>query len=217
MSVKLVLLCKEGEARQAYLKEAKTLGLEVAIVSTFAELFQAMISTPYQGVMIDLITSMKASKEEKGIAQEILSVFPIVQLKWEGESKTIRTISFGKTFNSGSLLEFIKAECETFAPRSIRLDSRKSINFNVVMSSEESMNEAFREHSVTINFSRGGCFLFSCANWSKSKNVWFIINELQDKTPIAGDIRWAVAWGKTMMIPGFGISLRISNPDKWRN
>jgi hypothetical protein len=34
------------------------------------------------------------------------------------------------------------------------------------------------------------------------------INELQDKTPISGDIRWKMEWGKTMMIPGIGINFK---------
>ena len=31
MSAKLILLCKEGDAREAYLKEAKAIGVEVDV------------------------------------------------------------------------------------------------------------------------------------------------------------------------------------------
>ena len=100
MSAKLILLCKEGDAREAYLKEAKAIGVEVDVVSTYSELFKTTITNPYQGVMIDLPTSMRASKDEKGIVQEILEVFPIVQVKWDAATNVIRTMSLGKSISS---------------------------------------------------------------------------------------------------------------------
>jgi hypothetical protein len=214
MSIKVILVCKEGASRQAYLNEAKKIGVEVDAVSTFGELFQAMITNPYQGVMIDLITSMKASREEKGVAQEILDVFPLIQLKLENETGTIRTISFGSSSGNGSLVDFVNNECRIFTPRTIRLSVRKSINFNVVMSKEEHMNEKLLERTVTMNAFQGGCFLFSSQDWLSTSNVWFIINELQDKSPIKGDVRWAVSWGKNMAIPGIGISFNKIKPEQ---
>ena len=212
MSIKVILVCKEGASRQAYLNEAKKIGFEVDTVSTFGELFQAMINNPYQGVMVDLVTSMKSSREEKGVAQEILDVFPLVQLKFENETGTIHTISFGNSSGSSSLTDFINSECRIFSPRAIRLSARKSINFNVVMSKEESMNEKLLERTVTVNASQGGCFLFSSQDWSNTTNVWFTLNELQDKSPIKGDIRFVVSWGKNMAIPGIGISFKQIKP-----
>ena len=214
MGAKLILVCRDGEARQAYLNEAKTIGVQVDVVSTYGELFNTMIETPYQGVMVDLITSMKASKEEKGMAQEIIEVFPIIQLKWDNESKAIRTISLSKSQSSDTLADFVSAECEAFSPRAIRLNIRKSIHFNTIICHEEKMTEKNIEKTVTINASKGGCFLFSIQDWSRSLHVWLIINELQDKTPISGDIRWKMEWGKAMMIPGIGINFKQIKPNQ---
>ncbi len=214
MSMRVILVCKEGASRQTYLNETKKNEVEVDAVSTFGELFQAMIINPYQGVMIDLVTSMKASREEKGVAQEILDVFPVIQLKLENETGTIRTISLGSSSGSGSLVDFINNECRIFAPRAVRLSARKSINFNVLLSKEEHINEKLSEHTVTINASLSGCFLYSSQDWSAITNVWFMINELQDKSPIKGDIRWAVPWGKNMVIPGIGISFKKIKPEQ---
>jgi hypothetical protein len=164
--------------------------------------------------MVDLVTSMKASKEEKGIAQEIIEVFPIIQLKWDNELKSIRTISLSKSQNSNSLADFVSAECTIFTPRAIRLNIRKSIHFNTIISRDEKMLEKNVEKTVTINASKGGCFLFSVQDWSRSLQVWLIINELQDKTPISADIRWKMEWGKTMMIPGIGINFKQIKPNQ---
>jgi Tfp pilus assembly protein PilZ len=216
MSVKIILVCREGEARDAYLKEAKTIGREVDInvVSTFGELYKSMIGNQYQGILIDLVTSMKASKEEKGEAQEILEVYPVVQLRWENEAKAIRTFSVGNKSSSSSLSEFIMTECEAFTARTVRLNSRKSITFNVKMSKNEVLYEKFLEYTVTINASKGGFFLFSTRQWKPSENVWLIVNELQDKTPIVGNVCWNVVWGKAMKMPGIGISFKQINPSQ---
>jgi hypothetical protein len=201
MSMKVILVCKEGAARETYLNEAKNIGVEVDTVSTFGELFQSMITNPYQGVMIDLLTSMKASREEKGVAQEILDVFPLIQLKLENETRTIHTISSG----SASLTDFINNECRIFTPRAIRFSARKFINFNIILYKEEQTSKKLREHTVTMNASQEGCFVFSSQYWSNSSSVWLIINELTNQSPIKGVIHWVVPWGKNMTIPGIGI------------
>lgn len=208
MSIRLILLCREGQARQAYLNEARKSGVNVDVVATYGDLFRTMTDNPYQGVMIDLVTSMKASKDEKGTAQEILEVFPIVQLRYDNDTSSIFTISFGKTFDSGSLADFITKECQAFLPRELRLNARRALNFNILISRDESFNQNSSERTITINTSKGGCFLFSTQDWSKTTDIWFIINELQDKTPIVGEVRRYVPWGKTMTIPGLGISFK---------
>ena len=212
--MKLILVCKEGNARQAYLNEIKALGVDVDVVSSYYEFLKTRVSNPYQGLMIDLVTQMKMPMEEKNVSKEILGFFPTIQLKWDAESGSIRNISFGKTSTSGSLREFIHTECQSFTARAVRLNMRKVVHFNVLLSKDELMNEKALERTVTINISKGGCFLFSGLDWSNTPNAWFIINELQDKTPIAGDIRWSVQWGKQMTIPGIGLSFKHIKPSQ---
>lgn len=208
MNIKLILICKDGEARQAYLNEAKAIGVQFDVVSTYDELFKYMLNNPYHGILIDLPTNIKTSKEEKAAAQEAIRSFPIAQLNWERESGSIRTISFGKTLTSCTLHDFINDECQPFTARSIRLHARKNINFNILLAREEGMSEAFLERTVTVNVSKGGCFLFSGQDWSNILHVSFVINELQDKSPIVGEIRWSIEWGETMTIPGIGICFK---------
>jgi len=208
MAMRLILVCKEGPARQAYLREATSIGIAADPVATFGELFKAMITTAYQGVMVDLVTSVRASREEKGIAQEILDVFPLIQLRWDPETNNIHTISCGTAVGSNTLAHFVAQECQPFKPRAIRINVRKGINFNILMSNQEEMDQANTERSVTINASKEGLFLFSCQDWSNTPNVWFVINELTDKTPIVGEIRWRQPWNKDMVIPGIGIKFK---------
>ena len=213
MPLRLILVCKEGPARQAYLREAASIGIDVDAVATFGDLFKAMITSAYQGIMVDLVTSVKSSREEKGITQEILDVFPLVQLRWDQETNHIHTISSGSR-DSSTLAHFAAQECQLFSPRAIRLNVRKTINFNVLLGSEADMNPARTERTVTINISQKGCFVFSCRDWSNVSGVWLTIHELEDTTPIPGEIRWRQLWGKTPAIPGIGIRFTQTTPQQ---
>jgi hypothetical protein len=206
--MKLLLVCKEGNARQAYLDETKALGIDVDVFPSFYDFLKTMANTPYQGLLIDLETQMKMSLEEKNVSKAILEFFPTLQLKWHAESRSLRNISLGMKTTNVSLKEFIITECQSFTARAVRLNMRNMVNFNVLLSTDESMYERFLERTVTINVSRGGCFLSSGRDWSNYATAWFIINELQDKTPIAGNIHWSVEWGKQMTIPGIGVGFR---------
>lgn len=208
MSIKLILVCKEGESRQAYLHYTKALGVDVDFVSSFYEFLQSMIKNPYQGLIIDLVTQMKMTVEEKNVSKEILGFFPTIYLKWYADSGSICHIFPDKTSTYGSLEEFINIECQSFTARAVRLNTREMVHFNVLLSNDESMHEKFLERTVTINISKGGCFLFSGRDWSSYSTAWLIITELQDKTPIEGNVHWSVGWGNQMTIPGIGIGFK---------
>jgi hypothetical protein len=208
MGTRLILICNEGAARRAYVKEAKALGADIDVVSNYHELYKTMIDSPYQGILIDLVTNMKMSKEEKFKARDVLEIFPALQLKWDADSGSIRSISFGKSSGSDSLDEFIRSECRSFTPRAIRLDMRKAVHLNVLLSRDETMIDKHLERSVTLNLSKGGCFLFSGLVWNNHATVWLMVKELRDKSPVVGEIRWMLEWGKHTTIPGIGVSFK---------
>jgi hypothetical protein len=205
MNSKVLLLCQEGEAKQAYLKEMEAAAAAVDAVASYGELVRMMRETAYQGVVIDLVTSIKAPKEEKERARQILEVFRVLQVRWDADSRIIRTMSAGKTSDVGTLAEFVKIYCEPFAPRTIRSDYRKPVNFNVLMYKGESRRDEPPERTVTINVSKNGCFLYSSEDWTAGANIRLTLNELEDKTLIAAIVRWSVKWGEAMAIPGIGV------------
>ncbi|MGA3175625.1 MAG: PilZ domain-containing protein [Syntrophorhabdales bacterium] len=212
MKSKVILVCKDGESKEAYLRELESVEAEVDVVASFGELLTAMTEKAYQGVLIDLATSIKASREGKEPLQDALEVFPIIQIRWDSDSSSIRTISSGRASAVGSLAEFITVECKPFAPRMIRSHPRRPLNFNVLLYRKESMEGDSLERTVTINASRWGCFLFSAEDRMKGGKVWLTINELEDKTPIVGVIRWSVKWGLTMVMPGIGVGFESITP-----
>lgn len=164
-----------------------------------------MIDKPYNGVMIDVPTKIKASKEEKTLVHEILNKFPVIQLKWESKSGTIKTLSHNQYKSGGTLNDFINQECRSFNPRTIRASVRKNINFNVILANNNNFGEENIEKTITIDVSKEGCFIYSPKKWEIHSNVRFIINEIDDHTPIRGEVMWGIEWGKAMRIPGIGV------------
>lgn len=211
MSIKLILLCKEGETKDAYLQEANTIGLDLDVVPTYDELFNKMANDRYQGVVVDLATNIKASKQEKFNAQEAFQAFPAAQLKWDRDSGSIFAVSLSQKSSTGTFQDFINIECKPFSPRSIRLAPRNNVYLNVILAKGDALNNDSLERTITINISKGGCFIFSAQDWSKISHACLIINELQDKSCIIGKVRWFIEWGKSITIPGIGISFNHIN------
>jgi hypothetical protein len=205
MDTRLLLACREGVARTKYQEAVENLGVQLDTVSSLKDLHSALIKTPYNGVMIDILTKVRASQDDKNLINTILEEFPVVQVQWEGESGVIKSLFLGQVKNSGTLEDFITRECRLFHARKIRASVRKEIHFNVILGRDHLFRENSSERTITMNISELGCFLFTVGEWERGNQAWFIIHELEDQTPIRGEVRWRVEWGKSMKIPGIGI------------
>jgi Tfp pilus assembly protein PilZ len=208
MDTRLVLACTEGVAREKYHEALKKLGVRLDTVSSLKELYHAMSRTPYNGVMIDIITKIKASQEEKNLVHAVLEEFPLIQLKWDDETGTIKSIFLGQVIGSGELEDFINQECRLFDARRIRSSVRKDIHFNVILSRDHHFPETGIERTIMINISEGGCFLYTVGEWERGQDACFTIHELEDQTPILGKVKWRIEWGRSMKIPGIGIEFQ---------
>jgi Tfp pilus assembly protein PilZ len=208
VGIKVLLLSGEGKAKQAYLDTIKHLDIDVDTVSSITELYKTMINKPCHGVMIDLPTKIKASRDEKALVHEVLNKFPVINLRWENETGTIKTLYHSKIQSGGTIKDFINQECRSFNPRTIRSSVRKNINFNVMLTKSDNFKEENMERTITIDVSKGGCFIYSPKKWERHSDVLLIIKELEDHTPIRGKVIWGIAWGEAMRIPGIGVMFK---------
>ncbi len=204
MNIRVILISQDGPARRAYLEALNKTGVLVDVVSSFGEISKFLSENQYNGVMVDLRTKMKTSGREKDLAGNILEQVPFVHLQFEEDTGTIRSLSYGPK-GSQTLEEFIDRECRSFSARRIRINARKDIYFNVVLSGASDLSEKASEHTVTINVSVGGCFIYSTGNWEVSDKVMIVIKELEDKRPITCEVRWKRTWGEAMKVPGIGV------------
>lgn len=205
METRVILACGDKEATQAYVERIRRSGIEVDAVSSLAELHHQLLETSYNGILLDVRTKIRASGREKEIIHSLLEVFPVLQVNLDKATGAISALFFGQCEGEGTIEDFLHRECISFTPRRIRADLRKNVNLNVRLSEKEGYSETDAVRSVTLNVSKGGCFIYSTREWDLQSSVWFTIHELSDPRPIIGEVRWQIAWGKTLTIPGIGI------------
>ena len=208
MTIKIALACNEGKARQAYVDAIRLTGVDVDIVASLNELHELLSNGSFNGVMVDLNTKVNASKEEKAIMHNLLEQFPLAQLKFEKETGCVRSFHFGQASGSETLVAFINEECRSFSPRPLRLTQRAEVNFNVLLIPVDHAIALETDRTVTINVSKGGCFLYFVGGLTIGNRIKMIYQELEDQTPIHGEVRRQILWGKTMQIPGIGIRFK---------
>ncbi len=205
MSIKVILVSQEGAPREAYLNALKQLDVEVDAVSTFSEIYKSLSANYYSGVLVDFKTKMKGRGNERDLANDVLDQFPFVQLKFEEETGEIRSLYAGQTVGSGTMESFIDEECRPMEARRIRLDTRSNIHFNIIISALSDGSGKEIDRTVTIDVSKGGCFIYTTCELEIGTRLKMIFKELENEKPIIGEVRWMKPWGEEMRIPGAGI------------
>lgn len=205
MDIRILLVAREGDACGKYQEAIEKLGVQCDTVSTLKELYHAVIETPYNGMMIDLFTKMKASPEEKTLVQEILDHLPVLLLRWDDQTGSMKCLYSGQMIGDVTLENFVQQQCRWSKARKIRSSLRINLHLNVLLSRTSKLREENAIRSTTLDVSKGGCFLYSTDSWGTNVSVWFIFKELKDKTPIRGQVKRVVPWGKEMKAPGIGV------------
>ena len=187
--------------------------VEIDTVESFADLYMALKGINYHGVIIDCVANMKATNTEKELIRRIKEAFPVILVKLE-DSEKVQVFPYSKLKEQLTLHEFILRECSSTQARMLRSHSRKNIALNVVLSRDSVFTEKNTLRTTTINISKGGCFIYSAEEWRVSENVWFILNDLRDKTPISGMINRYCEWGTSLRFPGIGLEFQYITPSQ---
>ena len=205
MSIRLALVSPEGEIRDIYNRAIKALDVQCNVVATFKELYYSMEKVPYNGILIDLATKMKAPHDDLGLVENVLTHFPVLYLKWEESTKAIRTYYPGQHLLGGDLGDFVGKQCCFFDARTISTEKRLGFHHCVLLSKDSAFREENVERTITLNVSEKGCFIFTNQAWTIPGNVWIIVKGISDETPIVGALRWFFKWGVRGQDPGIGI------------
>ena len=214
MTVRVILVCADKNDTRVYLNSLEPLGVDVDTVSSLKDLHRLLINNEYNGLMIDLKTKIRASMSEKELTHEILELFPVIQLRCDEKTESIRTLYFGQSAGGGTIDTFINEDCRSFTPRSIRLNKRNKVHFNIVLSKDNDFSEKNIYRTVTMDVSKGGVNIYSLNGREAGDMVSFIIKELDDDKPILGEVRWKRPWGKTMQVPGIGVKFENIGDDQ---
>jgi len=211
MSIRVLLVCREGTSLQKYLDACKGQDARIDVASSFDDFYKAIVKTSYNGILIDMPTKIITLRNDKERVEVILELYPVARLTFNEKSGQLCVFYSNQITEGGTLDDFLTQHCRSFTERTIRSDRRRDIIFNVILSKTKNVSDENSERTVTMNISRGGCFIFSTGGWEVNNDAWFIIKELTDQTPIRGQVRWKVDWGNEMSIPGIGVQFKEIN------
>lgn len=188
-----IVVANSEEKQKTVLAAIKSTGHDATALQNLSELPELLKTLPVSGIMIDLITSTRASISEKESTNDLIQLYPHIKIKIiNGE-----VIVLG----SGVTLEQFIQNCNTFKPRTIRKSERRIRHIAFLLSAESEFINP--EKTVTLNIANDGCFVYSTGEWKVGDTVWlrFVDNDKIMKAVV----RWWQPWGNNKKMPGIGI------------
>ncbi|HJV65928.1 MAG TPA: PilZ domain-containing protein [Geomonas sp.] len=205
---RILMVVKEADARAAYEEVLRRVGVPYDIVETFTDLQRISADTPYSGLLVDILTLIRCSKDEKAIAYDCLNYYPSLRLKWDGRNKSINLSPLEQTDAAdvgATLSYFVESRCKAFTARTLRRFERKELYLNLLLSFRSECAEGDCLKTFTVNISRGGAFIHSTAPVVTGDPVWLSFLELPGLQPLRGVVCWGIEWGTCRGIPGLGV------------
>jgi Tfp pilus assembly protein PilZ len=204
--IKLLLLSRNTEAVSACKKAFEALGVCCEWTDNIVDMHQKLLSTPFNGLVLDVLTTAKTSQKDRALIQEVSEYYPTLLMRWNSATQKIGGMVFGEILDKKDPLgDFVSRFCRAERALLFREDKRHDIHLNVLLSLDKDFSEELVEKTVTLDLSRGGCFIISSRSWENIDQAWIRLLELIDPTPIQVQLCRYVPWGKQTKIPGIGI------------
>jgi Tfp pilus assembly protein PilZ len=203
---RILIVVKDAEARAAY-EEALDNAVAYDIAGSFNEVLQMSTDNAYSGLIVDILTLIRSSKEEKAIAYDCINYYPCIRVKWDARHKSMSLIPLeesASTDTGGTLSCFIDTRCRPFTARTLRKHPRKELALSLLLSRSQEFPEERSAKSFTVNISEGGAFVYTLEPFSRGDVVWLRFLDLPDE-PVRGVVCWRVQWGACRSIPGIGV------------
>jgi hypothetical protein len=211
--IKVLILAGDPEARSVIRRKLDESGVLHDEARDASEMWEKIICSPFNGVILDVLTSAKAPPGGKVLIQEVSELYPTLRVRWDSRNRDLRGLVMGESLDKNHLLDdFLNRFCRPWPARLYRQHKRVPLNLNVLLSRDESFREGLVEKTVTLDISEGGCFLFSTQTWEEIDPVWVRFQEISDPTPIRAEIRRSRPWNTGMHIPGIGVQFTNLNP-----
>ena len=205
---KILIVAKDNEAGQAYAETLRGIGVGYDIVSSFNEMSCLATENAYNGLLVDILTLVRSSKEEKVIAYEFFNLYPVLRVKWENKKKQINLSPLEQSFSpdtTSALKFFIESRCSPFPARRLRRHSRKTYNLNVLLSTDGMFSDNDTIKTFSVNISRTGIFIHTTRDYEPGDTVWLRFVEFSDQAPFAARVCWSLEWGQSRCIAGIGL------------
>lgn len=205
---RILIVAKDPEAGAAYAAAVAEAGAGHDLAGSFAEMAALAVERPYNGLIIDILTLVRCSKEEKVIAYECINIYPVLRVKWEAKQKKITLGPLEQSFSPDLdpvLKFFIENRCQEFQARHLRRHKRKAVTLNVLVSGSENFFDGETWPSFTVTVSKGGAFLHTMRPLHPGEKLWLRFVDVPGEPVIPATVRWALEWGVSRAVPGVGL------------
>ncbi len=213
MNNPLVLLVSRSASRtQAYREALECSGLSCMAITTLNNFTNLVSGIKFNGILLDMPVMNKASANDRIALEDVLKAMPSAYLNIAPASDVIKlTIATGTQGNARSFEEF-SSLCTNFPARLICPKLRYPLYLQASLSN--CPVSVFEEHTVTLNVSSKGCFIFSAnAEFNIDQRIFVRFISLEDTAPMSAAVCWHRQWGSNgNLIPGIGI--RFDNPSE---
>jgi PilZ domain len=205
MNAPLLLIAGDDERRWRYAEVLSKLDVTFDEIDNLCDLKDQTRTTAYSGILIDIATQARCPARIREKVNHILDLYPVARLQWDTDRNRVKALIPVQHDEDDSFKFFTQRYCPTIQPRTTRGVERIRLNFNLQLSLTRDGLTDNPTPTITLNVSHHGCFICSSEDWEMGQHVWFILNELKDKTPICGRVCWLIPWGEKMRIPGIGV------------
>lgn len=211
---RILMVVNEPEARAAYEETLSRVGVAYDTAHGFKEVLRMTVEGAYNGLLVDILTLIRSSKEEKTIAYDCINFFPTLRVKWDSRQKTVsvgpqeQAPPCGDT--DSALSHFIDQRCRTFTARSLRRFNRKDSYLSLLLETRRNDMEPRHLKTFTVNISQGGAFVHTTEPAAKGTQLRLTFPEMPGPQPLRASVCWSIPWGGCRSIPGIGVMFDIS-------
>ena len=211
------MVVKEAEARAAYEEALLRIGVSYDVADSFSEVLRLSTDNAYSGLIIDILTLIRSSKEEKLIAYDCLNFYPSLRVKWDARHKAMNLSPLEQSFSAdpGTTLDyFIESRCRSFSARSLRKFNRKEVVLALLLCASRDCPESESLKTFTVNVSQEGAFVHTTDQFAKGDTVWLRFRELPEREPVRAVVCWSIEWGACRSIPGIGVQFEFATQEQ---
>lgn len=199
-------MVENEQAREAYLECVRAARAEADVVSGPRALHERLVREAYSGLLVDLPTLIKAPHADKCMVRKDMELYPVLRLRYDEGERKVRGLFYGQESPDGDVVaQFIRQELGAVSPRLLRASPRRKLNFNALVCRGDVFDPENALRTVTLDVSRGGCFLVTCEEFPPGAEICLRFLELGDPAPMRAVLRRRVEWGKSMAVPGIGV------------
>lgn len=203
------MVVREPEARAAYEEALERIGIRYRTAQDFNEALRMTIDCPYSGLLVDILTLVRCSKEEKTIAYDCINFYPTLRIKWDPRLQSItpgpQESPPGAADSDAALAHFVNERCSTSPPRCLRRFNRKDSYLSLLLAAGDGATADESVKTFTVNISQGGAFVHTTRSFEKHDQVWLSFPGLPGDAPIRAGVCWSIPWGGCRSIPGIGV------------